>query len=61
MEAYGRDLTFLIVGKDFLKGVHDCLDNRERGGGRASQAEEILQMKAPRKQKNVGCSGGKRK
>lgn len=37
-----------MVGKDFLEGEQDCLDNQEKYREGASQAEEILQMKALR-------------
>lgn len=59
METSNKGQFFLMVGKDFLKGEQDYLESREKDKGRASQAEEILQMKAPRKEKEVGCSQGK--
>lgn len=55
--AYGRDPTFLMVGEDFLKGEQDCLDNQGQYRGRESQAEDIMEMKAPRTLKRLGYLG----
>lgn len=43
-----------------LKGEQDYLESWEKDKGRTSQAEEILQMKAPRKEKEVGVFTGER-